>query len=722
MFSPKVIDRNVDKLELKLGIKIRQYPVAESVKCYEYFLSLLKTDGKRNWYQRDHQTEAEFQFAPWEREWITNERLICACSFPYWFFRYFFIKTKEGRIMRPDVLAAQQIFLDIVAEMDEKNLPIILFVLKARQLGISTIVEGIILWIAIFRKGSHTVVASAEEQKSIEMSEIVWIALENLPLWMSPTITAESRTKGPEFGEINSDVLIQHGAMQKGISRGSTPIAAHLSEVAYYNNPIETIESSLLKAMHENPRTFLVLESTARRKGDWFNTTWIYNREAEASGRNKYTCLFLPWYVGHDKYPTKDWIRNHPIPLEWTPSKATAQQATKATLYVRTTPLLAKHLGPKWEMSREQQWFWEFSFDEASRDELSLRSFHAEMAADEISAFQSRKTAAFSLETLEKLKLDVSDDYVDYALLGDGVDKRYHLRDYHSTKRRVHIDWMTMEGLGRHWELIPLTRTPEDAQESFFLRVWEHPKKGYNYTISADTGGGDGGDRSCIEVVRVGKVGEPDIQVAQIYSSYLPGIELPPFAECLGVYYGKLMEPIPEAYMCPETQLGSGGDPIVHQLTKEGYTNIHRMRRYDMAPRAGGGSNRMGWATTAWSRPLITQTMKMVLDYGWMIIKSQRTLDEIESLELDETDSGKIKYDHSSQSYDDSYMSLCIAHWCSHDEETLMSRKAGKRPTLKANLGEQERSPDGVESMLAKQLMMEERMVDSESEEFDFIY
>jgi hypothetical protein len=722
VFSPIIIRKNIEKVERRLGIRLTEHSVAKSIKVNDHFLSLTMSDGKRSWYQREGGTEAEFNFADWEKEWIQNEQLLCACSFPYWFFRYFFIKTKDGRITRPDVLEAQQIFMDILADLDAQQLPIILFILKARQLGISTIVEAIILWIAMHRKGSHTVISSAEEEKSIEMSDMVWIALENLPLWMMPNITAQNKTKGPEFGDINSDILIQHGAMQKGISRGSTPIAAHVSEVAYYNNPVETIESSLMNAMHENPRTFLALESTARRKGDWFNKTWLYNREAERTGRNKYTCLFLPWYVGRDKYPTKDWIRNHPAPVPYQPSKPALLQAAKAQLYVRTTPLLAKHLGEKWVMPIEQVWYWEFRYDEASRDEMSLRSFYAEMAADEVTAFQSKKTQAFTMETLDRLKLDISDDYIDYALVGDGIDKRYHLKEYWSSKRRISIDWQTMEGINRHCELIPLTRTPDDDTETFFVRIWEHPKKGYSYTIPTDTAGGDGGDNSCIEVIRVGKSGEPCVQVCQLYSAYLPGIELPPFCAALGMYYGKGMDPIPEAYQCPETQLGSGGDPIVHQLTKEGYTNIHRMRRYDMAPKAGGGSNRLGWATTAWSKPLITQNMKMVLDYGWLVIKSQRTLDEIEALELDETESGKVKYDHTAQSHDDSYMSLCIGYWCSHDEETLMSRKAGKRPTKKASLGEKEIESDSCEWMLSRFFSDEERTPDSESEDYDFVY
>ena len=118
----------------------------------------------------------------------------------------------------------------------------------------------------MFRRGSHCVIASAEEDKSIAMSNMVSTGLENLPLWMKPEITKESAKSGWEFGSNESDILIEHGAQTKGISRGSTPIAAHLSEIAYYSNPYETIESSLLRAMHENKRTFLVSNRPPRKR------------------------------------------------------------------------------------------------------------------------------------------------------------------------------------------------------------------------------------------------------------------------------------------------------------------------------------------------------------------------------------------------------------------------------------------------------------------------
>lgn len=720
MFSPKIIAAKLEKLRARTKLPLVEHTLAESNAVSAHFSSLTQSDGKRQWMQRPNETEEEFAYVQWEKEWIQNELYVCAVSFPYWFFRYFFIKTKEGEIRRPDILEAQMVYLDLLSELDEQQLPILLLVLKGRQLGISTVTEAIILWIAMYRRGAHTVIASAEEDKSITMSEMIWTGLDNLPTWMKPIFTGESRKQGPKFGENETDIQVQHGAQTKGISRGSTPIACHLSEVAYYTNPIETIESSLLKAMHENKKTFLVLESTPRKKGDWLHRTWLKNRRGEATGHNRFTCLFLPWYVGRDKYPTADWIRNHPIPENWRPQTRTDEQAAKAALYVATQPLLAKHMGDDWTMPIEQKWFWEWSIIDAeeSNDEESVRSFYSELAADEVSCFAAKKWSVYEPDVLARAKAAMNPNYIDYAFTGNGIDKRFQLRDFQSlSARRVKIDWLTIESEHRHWELVPLHRTPDDPNLDFFLRVWEPPLRGWNYTIGIDIGGGLGRDNSSIDVLRVGKPGEPSLQVAQLYSPWVPSAELPPMCNALGIWYGTFMEPTPEALMVPETQVAVG-DPISYQLNKEGYTNFHRMHRYDTANAKATQGSRLGWATSGWSRQLMLDQEKLAIDNGWLVINSERTYEELEGQERDDDRS-----DHSSTTHDDSIFSLGMAYFVSHDQETLSSR-IGQRPTRTLEVqAEEKKTLDSVELIMAREILAEERReLDPDEDEMSYIY
>lgn len=720
MLHPIVIARKIQAIEQAKGIRLKQFSIEQSIRMYEHFRSLERTEGKKQVYCREGETSSQFKFTPEEKRFIQNEMYMCACSFRYWFYRYFFIKTKAGDIQRPDVLVAQLIYMDILSELDLLGLPILLLILKARQLGLSTITEAIILWISIFLGGSHCVVASAEEEKSEDMANMVWLGLEMMPLWMQPILTRDDRKLGPEFGLIHSDILLQHGSMTKGISRGSTPIAAHLSEVAYYPNPIETIESSLIRAMHENPRTFLVLESTARRKDDWLHRTWLKNRKGEDTGYNRFTCLFLPWYVGRDKYPTADFLRNHPIPEHWKivsdarnedwrliqgsvvdgPMKETLKQAADAKLYVSTTPLLKKHMPDNWEMPPEQMWYWEFQYVEALEGgDETYKSFLAELAADERSCFQSKKQSVFTQQVLDDLEANRQAKYQDYAIVGSGIDERYSLKDYWSqSKTRIDVSYQTIQGEYLSWKLIPLKETPVDFGLKFYVRIFELPKPGYLYNIGIDTSSGQGQNNTVYLVNRYKKDSdEPDYEAANLCSPWIPSPESPGFALVLGALYGQYMAPVREAMVAPEVQI-SVGDFISHQLAKVGYTNFYYMKRFDVRTAPGHKPTRRGWASVSWSKQMMQEAFEHAIKSGWFQVNSSDLLEELNWLESDETEAGKVIYDHAYDKTNDCYIAGGIAYFTAHGDETIMERiKANLKPRKKVNNGEEPKKLSGLE-------------------------
>lgn len=723
MFSKVVIQRKIEAIEKAKGITLRENSVDECVTLYDHFRAMETVESKHLVYCRSGETPRQFKYTDQEKAWIQNEMLMCACSFPYWFFRYFFVKStikKDGNVVneiirRPDVWIAQLIYLEILAGLDLLGLPILLLALKARQLGISTVTEAIIQWIAIFTKGSHCVVASSETEKSEEMANMVWLGLDMMPLWMKPVLTREDRKIGPEFGLIHSDIILQHGSQMKGIATGSTPIAAHLSEVAYYPNPIETIERSLIRAMHENPRTFLVLESTARKKDDWFHKTWLKNRKGEQEGYNRFTCLFLPWYVGRDIYPTPDFLLSHPIPRDWRPLKETLKQALDAKLYVSTTPLLKKHMRDNWEMDREQMWFWEFNYHEAVEGgDETLKAFMSELAADERSCFQSKRWSVFSQTVLDKLEAEQSKEFTDYAIIGDGVDERFALKDFQAGGlKRIDIEWSTIDGKNLYWKLIPLKETPRDEKLDFYLRVWEKPKPGYKYNIGIDIASGQGQNRTVFFVNRIGVNGEPDKEVALLCSAWIASPETPAFANLLGIWYGQYMAVhapyVAEAMLAPEVQKAVG-DFISFQLSKLGYTNFYYTHRFDLRRHPGQKDTRRGWATTGWSRQMMMEAFEHGIKSGWMEVNSDELLSELESLESDVTEGDKTFYDHSSEGTDDVYMAGGIAYFTAHGEETIMERMKGKaQPKKKVIKSDDKPERETGLSQMARRFMLEDQ-------------
>src|SRR3989304_400002 len=80
-----------------------------------------------------------------EKRRIKNERLMCKWDFLYWLTRYHYIFDPLAKLyIRMNPNAAQQIILSLVAEAEEQGLPIRLQNLKARRLGVTTLMEAAI--------------------------------------------------------------------------------------------------------------------------------------------------------------------------------------------------------------------------------------------------------------------------------------------------------------------------------------------------------------------------------------------------------------------------------------------------------------------------------------------------------------------------------------------------------------------------------------------------
>jgi intein/homing endonuclease len=360
MYSPKVTAEKIKLASKKLGLELTPHSVHEVSQQNKRLNELLGDDGRL--------TRA---LSTPEMEWCLNERFLSKLDFRYYITRYFFIRNWSGRLERLNPNVAQNIVIDIWGSLEEQNRAISIQELKARQLGVSTVTEASVAHRVQFYRQVNAVVASSDPAKSAKMAEMMERGWQNMPWWLLPVQTTYNAGELIEFGEMNSGVSIQHGSQFTGIARGDTPTVAHLSELADFLSPEELVDASLLRAMHESPRMFLVLESTAKGRKNWWHRTWEYSKQYWASGMAKLYPMFLPWFVGRDIYPTETWLRSHPIPAEWQPAELTVHHAERAAAYTRSDDILRRFLGENWTMPPEQMWWWEVNRQEyAAKKEL----------------------------------------------------------------------------------------------------------------------------------------------------------------------------------------------------------------------------------------------------------------------------------------------------------------------------------------------------------------
>ncbi len=261
---------------------------------------------------------------------------MAACSFDYWSSHYAYIRNWGGKLQLFSPNIAQKIAKQIWSDTENQDKAICMLQLKARQLGFSTLCELAVAHRTQFYPNVNGVVASADPEKSDKMSEMIDLVYDQQPPWMLGSLRRVG--KEIEFSAIKSAISIQHGSQFNGIARGTTPNIGHISELADFIDPEELIDASLLRAMHETPELFLMLESTAAGRHDWFHRTWEYSIANYHLGRSRLQPCFLPWFVGSDIYPTTAWLRARPIPDNWQPYESTLAHAERAISYVKDTP------------------------------------------------------------------------------------------------------------------------------------------------------------------------------------------------------------------------------------------------------------------------------------------------------------------------------------------------------------------------------------------------
>jgi hypothetical protein len=189
---------------------------------------------------------------------------------------------------------AQREFVSTIERTYNQGKPVRIITLKARQLGISTVTEGVLFWWGFLHHGTNGLVMAHEATPSaelFEMTKLYWDRWE-----FRDAYTLQSQTKqNLHWAETRSRLRIATARnIQSG--RGSTLHAVHASEVAFYPDP-ETLMLGLSQTIPQRHGTIVVLESTANGVGNWFYDEW----QAAEEGESDYIPLFFPWYK-HPEY------------------------------------------------------------------------------------------------------------------------------------------------------------------------------------------------------------------------------------------------------------------------------------------------------------------------------------------------------------------------------------------------------------------------------------
>lgn len=211
---------------------------------------------------------------------------------------YLMIANKAGNIV-PLVLNRAQIYTH---EKIEKQLRetgrVRAMILKGRQQGLSTYVQGRYFHRVITRRGRKAFILTHHSDATQNLFDMTMRYYDYLPPNLAP-VADTSSAKELKFKSLQSGYDVGT-AGSKDIGRSLTLQLFHGSEVGFWPNA-ESHAKGVLNAVSDEPGTEVILESTANGIGNYFHTMW----KGAEQGINGYIPIFIPWFW-EEKYTVSD--------------------------------------------------------------------------------------------------------------------------------------------------------------------------------------------------------------------------------------------------------------------------------------------------------------------------------------------------------------------------------------------------------------------------------
>ena len=227
------------------------------------------------------------------------------------------IRTKDAQIVPLKLNAAQKRLYAVIKAETEKGKPVRIIILKARQMGFSTLTEALIFWQAATRRNVDALIVAHTEEATGNLFRMSKRYYDYLPDQIKPQLRA-SNAQELYFdipGKSNSKGLGSRircaTAGGNGVGRSYTLQAVHMSEYAYWPGEKREIYTGIMQAVPDKAGTMVIIESTANGYDD-FKSLWDAAVEAQRTGNEGFIPVFFPWFE------MEEYRRTPPPGMEYT--------------------------------------------------------------------------------------------------------------------------------------------------------------------------------------------------------------------------------------------------------------------------------------------------------------------------------------------------------------------------------------------------------------------
>lgn len=378
---------------------------------------------------------------------------------------------------------AQEELYGVIREEHAKGRPVRIVILKGRQMGCSTMIEGVFFADSATTELASTLIMAHEEEATKHLFQLNKLFYDELPdplkpmrknsnaqelVFENPTADESEKKKRPG---LRSRIRCQT-AGGGGVGRSFTFRNVHGSECAFWPRFNET-HTAVMAAVPKEPDTCVIYETTANGMGE-FKDFW----DAAVAGENDFRAVFLAWY--------KDPEYRRPV--------------EPGTVWTDYENELMERLG----LTPEQlAWRRYVIRNDCAGDEDKFRQ--------EYPTFPEEAFISTGRPFFDNLKLQ---------LCAAAAPEPLHVGFFEYTE--------APNGMPESFTWV------EDHRRGF-IRLWEEPEKGVPYVLGADTAG-DGTDRFTIHGIR----NDTAVQVCE-YENPVSEILFVRQLWCLGMHYNRAL-------------------------------------------------------------------------------------------------------------------------------------------------------------------------------------
>ncbi len=568
-----------------------------------------------------------------ESKWIDEELLKCGTNDPasvrYFLENYYAIDIKGDENAPPQLicvypfLTSQEILWLSVEEAWEAKLALMLILLKARQVGWSTIIQGMICQRTIFNRFVKSLILADERVRSDQIFDKTRTALTNMPWWMRPEISIDDRNKGhlqfdrkdkrlrSEHPGLNSNFYIDAANKPTGTSRGFTLQNAHLTEISLYRDPSVISRHVFPAITAHNPLTIFVLEGTAEGINYFFDKLW----KAAVAGKIRHRPVFCGWWQ-QDEYRESFKTVEEENTFTLHQEEKEVAQKIRDVYHVEITP-------EQWLWHRSQEAFYEATEGDAEMVDQEFPPYPE-------AAFRNRGKIPWNVKVLKQLeRLTVRPPIwwgdIELVTLKDGTHT-FKLTEYGSLKNGI------------------ILGKPSEAP----LWIWETAEQSQIYYCGGDPGKGlPKGNNSAASVWKVAPINLPLAQVAELEGKF-DGLALARRMAALGLMYNKCR-------LAPEINLPTVIEHLLHVIR---YANIFRWQWTDKLNKMSAA---YGWSmANERIRDGVIDHFKSMMNDLQLQLRSSRCLGECYTF----VDNGDGKFEARGEDTDDTLVSNMITIKC----------------------------------------------------------